>query len=76
MNALSALLMLVAVLLTPRLGRADEQHPASIRSAADGPSGDAVRARRPWSPSVSVGAAELKLEVAARRWGITLSLAL
>jgi hypothetical protein len=77
MKLFSTLLMLVAVLLSPRLSRAEEQHPTSIRSAADAPRDDArVPAPRLWSPSMSVGAAQLKLDVAASRWGITMSLAL
>lgn len=69
-----SLLMLAAVLLSPCLVRAEEQHPASIRSAANAE--NVVPPPRLWRPSVSVGTAELKLDVAAQRWGITMSLSL
>jgi hypothetical protein len=75
MKAFFTLLMLAAVLLSPRLVRAEEQLPTSIRSAAT--PGSPVPKLRPVPPwHVTVGGAELKLDVAARRLGITMSLAL
>jgi hypothetical protein len=83
MKRLLSLLVLAAVMLTPILVRAEEQHPESTRSApaVSGKSG-AAGARpmllrlAPGGARMSVGAAELKLDVAANRWGITMSLAL
>jgi hypothetical protein len=76
MKALLSLLMLAAVLLSPLVVSAEEQLPVSIRSAVPVNAPPA----RPWrladGPRMSVGAAELKLDVAAKRWGITMSLAL
>jgi hypothetical protein len=77
------LLMLAAVMLSPLVASAEEQLPVSIRSAvtADSSAAPKLRTTRPWrlaadGARVSVGAAELKLDVAASRWGITMSLAL
>lgn len=82
MKAFLSLLVLAAVMLTPILVRAEEQHPESTRSAAVSGKSDAASARpmllrlAPGGARVCVGAAELKLDVAPSRWGITMSLAL
>ena len=83
MKVLLTLLVLAAVMLTPILVRAEEQLPESTRSAA--PSSGRLAAnpgrQKPWrlaadGARLSVGSAELKLDVAANRWGVTMSLAL
>lgn len=80
MKLFLALLMLAAALLTPLCVRAEEPLPVSIRSAATPSDGGPASGRSPraWrladAARMSVGAAELKLEVAPTRWGVTMSL--
>lgn len=82
MKTLLALLVPAAVVLTPILVRAEEQHPEGTRS--DAPPGFGVpHPDRPtrWrlaadGPRVRVGVAELKLDLAARRWGLVIALPL
>jgi hypothetical protein len=83
MKPLFTLLMLAAVMLSPLVASAEEQLPVGVRSVAA--VGNVVppqlRDAKVWrfaadGARVSVGTAELKLDVAARRLGITMSLAL
>lgn len=76
MKTTFGLLMLVAVQLSPLVCSAEEPRPASIRSAVAAPSNAALQLRSAPPFRVSVGGAELKLEVAPTRLGITMSFAL
>jgi hypothetical protein len=76
MKTTFALLMLAVVQLSPLVSSAEEPRPASIGSALLAPSSAAPKLRSTAPLCVSIGGAELKLEVATTRLGIIMSFAL
>ena len=74
-------LVLATVVLTPLIARAQAPDTACIRGAADRDRASCAQPPVLWrlgaaGPRLSMGPAELKLDIAAQRWGVVIALTL